>query len=102
MADLRRPVATSSPAACDVAGSAGPGVAVIEGPGERYIQEGSVLTLVCWVRHAAADAPQRLAWFHGTKRLSYDSPRGGVSIQVRQRFNLADDPETGSLVNSSM
>ena len=55
----------------------------IEGPQERFIQEGSVLALTCLVTHQRRRVPAHLLWFRGTQRLDYNSPRGGVSVQVR-------------------
>lgn len=60
----------------------------IEGPEERYIQEGSVLALTCLVTHQRRRAPAHLLWFRGTERLDYNSPRGGVSVQVTWLFSI--------------
>ncbi|XP_037772426.1 uncharacterized protein LOC119568100 [Penaeus monodon] len=57
-------------------------VVMIEGPSERHIQAGSVLSITCLVLHPLQQAPAHVLWFHGTENIDYDSPRGGVSIQV--------------------
>ncbi|XP_018012105.1 uncharacterized protein LOC108669310 [Hyalella azteca] len=64
--------------------TASPPTVRIEGPGERYIQEGSVLALTCLVTHRHRRAPAHLLWFRGTERLDYNSPRGGVSVQTEK------------------
>ncbi|XP_042206929.1 netrin receptor DCC-like isoform X2 [Homarus americanus] len=59
-------------------------VVLIEGPAERHIQAGSVLTLTCLIHHPPRQAPAHVLWFHGTTNIDYDSPRGGVSIQTEK------------------
>ncbi|XP_027221245.1 uncharacterized protein [Penaeus vannamei] len=57
---------------------------MIEGPSERHIQAGSVLSITCLVLHPLQQAPAHVLWFHGTENIDYDSPRGGVSIQTEK------------------
>lgn len=60
-----------------------PGTQVrIEGPHERYIQRGSILAVTCTVDHKGRAGPQQVAWYQGAARLHYDSPRGGIALQV--------------------
>lgn len=54
----------------------------IEGPHERYIQRGSILAVTCTVDHKGRAGPQQVAWYQGAARLHYDSPRGGIALQV--------------------
>ncbi|XP_071529088.1 zwei Ig domain protein zig-8-like isoform X2 [Panulirus ornatus] len=59
-------------------------VVMIEGPAERHIQAGSVLTITCIIRHPLRQAPAHVLWFHGATNIDYDSPRGGISIQTEK------------------
>lgn len=54
----------------------------IEGAHERYIQRGSILAVTCTVDHKGRAGPQQVAWYQGAARLHYDSPRGGIALQV--------------------
>ncbi|XP_045105878.1 Down syndrome cell adhesion molecule-like protein Dscam2 [Portunus trituberculatus] len=56
----------------------------IEGPRERYIQEGSILAVTCTVEHEGGAAVQAVVWFRGATRLDYDSPRGGIALQTEK------------------
>ncbi|XP_045611683.1 zwei Ig domain protein zig-8 [Procambarus clarkii] len=56
----------------------------IEGPAERHIQAGSVLTITCIIHHPPGQPPAHVLWFHGATNIDYDSPRGGVSIQTEK------------------
>ncbi|XP_064102735.1 protein sidekick-1-like [Macrobrachium nipponense] len=56
----------------------------VEGPSERYMQQGSILSLVCSIRHRGVRGPELVAWFHGAVRLHYDSPRGGIALQTEK------------------
>ncbi|KAK8737745.1 hypothetical protein OTU49_004221 [Cherax quadricarinatus] len=57
---------------------------LIEGPAERHIQAGSVLTITCIIHHPPRQPPAHVLWFHGATNIDYDSPRGGVSIQTEK------------------
>ncbi|MPC18579.1 hypothetical protein E2C01_011467 [Portunus trituberculatus] len=54
----------------------------IEGAHERYIQRGSILAITCTVDHKGRAGPRQVAWYQGAARLHYDSPRGGIALQV--------------------
>ncbi|XP_066939682.1 uncharacterized protein [Macrobrachium rosenbergii] len=56
----------------------------VEGPSERYMQQGSILSLVCSIRHKGVRGPDLVMWFHGAVRLHYDSPRGGIALQTEK------------------
>ncbi|XP_045120463.1 kin of IRRE-like protein 1 [Portunus trituberculatus] len=55
----------------------------IEGPSEVYIQNGSTIRLTCIV-NTHYDNVGVVSWFRDTHRLDYDSPRGGVSIEIEK------------------
>lgn len=55
----------------------------IEGPTEVYIQNGSTIRLTCVV-NTHYDNVGVVSWFRDTHRLDYDSPRGGVSIEIEK------------------
>ncbi|KAK7067262.1 hypothetical protein SK128_020027 [Halocaridina rubra] len=55
---------------------------IMEGAQERYIQQGSILSLVCTVHHNYVRGPNQIIWYQGANRLRYDSPRGGIVLQV--------------------
>ncbi|XP_047471439.1 uncharacterized protein LOC125026883 [Penaeus chinensis] len=53
----------------------------ILGPRERYINEGSSLTLICLV--TSSFGPSTLVyWYHETKLLDQNSPRGGIKMKI--------------------
>ncbi|XP_042235871.1 zwei Ig domain protein zig-8-like [Homarus americanus] len=55
----------------------------ILGGKERFLQAGSSLSLVCVVTHTKKP-PTALLWYHDQHVLDYDSPRGGISLQVEK------------------
>ncbi|XP_069169206.1 peroxidasin homolog [Procambarus clarkii] len=55
----------------------------IVGGGARFLQAGSSLSLECIVTHTRAP-PTAVLWYHGNRVLDYDSPRGGISLQVEK------------------
>ncbi|XP_042216593.1 uncharacterized protein LOC121862394, partial [Homarus americanus] len=57
--------------------------AKIEGPGEVYIQKGSTIRLTCLV-NSHSDNVGAVNWFRDSQRLDYDSPRGGVSVEIEK------------------
>ncbi|XP_047489595.1 zwei Ig domain protein zig-8-like [Penaeus chinensis] len=69
----------------------------ILGAGERFLQAGSSLSLVCVVTHTLAP-PTAVLWYHDTTILDYDSPRGGISLQVEK----TGDQTTSRLLLSSV
>lgn len=56
--------------------------AVIRGPGEVYVQRGSTISLECEVA-AGTEVVGAISWFRGQHALNYSSPRGGISMEVR-------------------
>ncbi|XP_068233891.1 zwei Ig domain protein zig-8-like isoform X2 [Palaemon carinicauda] len=59
----------------------------MEGPSERYMQQSSILSLVCSIRHKDVQGPDQVMWFHGAVRLHYDSPRGGIALQTEKTID---------------
>ncbi|XP_063842636.1 protein sidekick-like [Scylla paramamosain] len=55
----------------------------IEGPQEVYIQSGSTIKLTCLV-NTHSDNVGAVTWFRDGHELDYDSPRGGVSIEIEK------------------
>ncbi|XP_050735124.1 uncharacterized protein LOC127007800 [Eriocheir sinensis] len=55
----------------------------IEGPAEVYIKNGSTIRLTCRI-NTHYDNVGAVIWFRDTHRLDYDSPRGGVSIEIEK------------------
>nr|XP_053647479.1 neuronal cell adhesion molecule-like [Cherax quadricarinatus] len=55
----------------------------IVGGGARFLQAGSSLSLECVVTHTRAP-PTAVLWYHDHSVLDYDSPRGGISLQVEK------------------
>ena len=53
----------------------------IVGGGTRFLQAGSSLALECVVTHTRAP-PSAVLWYRDNNLLDYDSPRGGISLQV--------------------
>ncbi|XP_066969796.1 zwei Ig domain protein zig-8-like [Macrobrachium rosenbergii] len=56
----------------------------IEGPEERYMQQGSSLSLTCNIVHNYVKGPNQVRWYQGAVRLTYDSPRGGIALQTEK------------------
>ncbi|XP_071512630.1 kin of IRRE-like protein 1 [Panulirus ornatus] len=57
--------------------------AQIEGPAEVFIQKGSTIRLTCRV-NTHSDNVGAVTWFRDAHRLDYDSPRGGVSVEIEK------------------
>lgn len=55
----------------------------IEGPAEVFIQKGSTIRLTCRV-NTHAENVGTVTWFRDTYPLDYDSPRGGVSVEIEK------------------
>lgn len=55
----------------------------IEGPQEVYIQSGSTIKLTCLV-NTHSDNVGAVTWYRDAHELDYDSPRGGVSIEIEK------------------
>ncbi|KAF5299297.1 hypothetical protein FQA39_LY02470 [Lamprigera yunnana] len=68
--------------------------ALIKGPSEVYVKVGTPITFTCeistsspaWKTPATQSAAQRhIHWFHDGKQLSFDSVRGGISVETDYR-----------------
>ncbi|XP_064079667.1 kin of IRRE-like protein 1 [Macrobrachium nipponense] len=57
--------------------------AKINGPKEIYIQNGSTIKLTCIVNTHAENVGS-VTWYRDTTELDYDSPRGGVSLEIEK------------------
>lgn len=57
--------------------------AKINGPKEVYIQSGSTIKLTCIV-NTHSENVGAVTWFRDSSELDYDSPRGGVSIEIEK------------------
>ena len=55
----------------------------IEGPSEIIIKNGSTISLTCLV-NTHSENVGAVSWFRDTRHLDYDSPRGGVSLEVEK------------------
>ncbi|XP_076054904.1 zwei Ig domain protein zig-8-like isoform X2 [Oratosquilla oratoria] len=55
-----------------------PVTTVIGGP-DLYINSGSTINLTCVVKFSP-DPPPYIFWYHENELLSYDSPRGGITV----------------------
>ncbi|XP_063879308.1 palladin-like isoform X2 [Scylla paramamosain] len=55
----------------------------IEGPTEVYVQKGSTIRLTCRV-NTHSDHVGGVTWFRDAHALDYDSPRGGVSVEIEK------------------
>ncbi|XP_045135074.1 uncharacterized protein LOC123518359 [Portunus trituberculatus] len=69
----------------------------IVGGGTRFLQAGSSLALECVVTHTRAP-PSAVLWYRDNNLLDYDSPRGGISLQVEK----AGQQTTSRLLLSSV
>ncbi|XP_071519161.1 zwei Ig domain protein zig-8-like isoform X2 [Panulirus ornatus] len=59
----------------------------IDGAQERYIQQGSVLSVRCTILHQYNKGPAHVVWYQGATRLDYDAPRGGIALQTEKTPN---------------
>ncbi|XP_069998074.1 uncharacterized protein [Penaeus vannamei] len=57
--------------------------AKIQGPKEIYIQNGSTIKLTCIVSTHSENSGT-VVWYRDTTELDYDSPRGGVSVEIEK------------------
>ncbi|XP_042885303.1 hemicentin-1-like isoform X2 [Penaeus japonicus] len=57
--------------------------AKIQGPKEIYIQNGSTIKLTCIVSTHSENSGT-VIWYRDTTELDYDSPRGGVSVEIEK------------------
>ena len=63
---------------------------IIVGKAQRFLQAGSPLSLDCIITHTKAGPPAVL-WYMNNNLLDYDSPRGGIAIQVEFIAYIAVD-----------
>ncbi|XP_042871665.1 protein sidekick-1-like [Penaeus japonicus] len=57
--------------------------ASIHGPKELFIQNGSTIRLFC-VINTHSENVGAVSWYRDTTKLDYDSPRGGVSVEIEK------------------
>ncbi|XP_050714545.1 myotilin-like [Eriocheir sinensis] len=69
----------------------------IVGGGTRFLQAGSSLALECVVTHTRGPPPA-VFWYRDNDVLDYDSPRGGISLEVQK----AGQQTTSRLLMSSV
>uniref|UniRef100_A0A6A7FVK7 Muscle, skeletal receptor tyrosine protein kinase-like isoform X1 n=1 Tax=Hirondellea gigas TaxID=1518452 RepID=A0A6A7FVK7_9CRUS len=55
----------------------------IQGPAEVYIQNGSTISLTCVV-NTHSENVGAVTWYRNSNSLDYDSPRGGVSLEIEK------------------
>ncbi|XP_066981553.1 irregular chiasm C-roughest protein-like isoform X1 [Macrobrachium rosenbergii] len=55
----------------------------IASPTEIFVQNGSTISLTCIV-NSQTESVGSVKWFRGPMELDYDSPRGGVSLEVEK------------------
>lgn len=55
-----------------------PTATILGGP-ELYVGAGSTINLTCTI-HFSSEPPVYIFWYYNENALSYDSPRGGVSV----------------------
>ncbi|XP_063594368.1 uncharacterized protein LOC134771356 [Penaeus indicus] len=60
--------------------------AKILGPTEVYIKNGSTISLICTVNTHSENVGV-VTWFRNNAELDYDSPRGGVSIEIEKTLS---------------
>ncbi|XP_055710390.1 zwei Ig domain protein zig-8-like [Phlebotomus papatasi] len=78
-----------------------PITSILGGP-ELFINTGSTINLTCIIRHSP-EPPPGIYWTHDNLEISYDSPRGGVSVitekgEITTSYLLiqrAKDPDSG-------
>ncbi|CAG7720280.1 unnamed protein product [Allacma fusca] len=63
---------------CTTKGHMEPVTEVVGGP-ELYIDRGSTINLTCTVKYSP-EPPSYIIWNHNNAIISYNSPRGGVSV----------------------
>lgn len=68
-------------------------MAMILGGPEMYVGAGSTINLTCSV-HFSSEPPAYIFWYYNENVLSYDSPRGGVSVITEK----SDDVTTSWLL----
>ncbi|XP_066968701.1 opioid-binding protein/cell adhesion molecule-like [Macrobrachium rosenbergii] len=56
--------------------------AVISGPGERHVQEGDTLTLIC---HINQTQPSFVFWYHNSVMVNYDTGRESLKVTTEEK-----------------
>lgn len=64
------------------------------GGGTRFLQAGSSLALECVVTHTHGPPPA-VFWYRDSEVVDYDSPRGGISLEVGRNSGRGGEAFTG-------
>ncbi|XP_046655451.1 hemicentin-1-like isoform X1 [Daphnia pulicaria] len=59
-------------------------LASIVGASELYVRTGSTISLTCIIQGSGSIPPRVLFWFHNSKPIALDSPRGGISLETER------------------
>ncbi|KAI9560007.1 hypothetical protein GHT06_014017 [Daphnia sinensis] len=59
-------------------------LASIVGTSELYVRTGSTISLTCIIQGSGSIPPRVLFWFHNSKPIALDSPRGGISLETER------------------
>lgn len=59
-----------------------PTASILGGP-DLYVDKGSTINLTCAIRFSP-EPPAYIFWHHQNKVISYDSPRGGISVRTQK------------------
>ncbi|XP_018323280.1 zwei Ig domain protein zig-8 [Agrilus planipennis] len=57
--------------------------AAITGPTEVFVKKGSTISLTCSV-NVHSNPPSSVLWYHGSSKVDFDSPRGGISLETEK------------------
>jgi len=60
-----------------------PAHAQIHGESAVYVKVGSTISLTCTINLYSVPPPD-ITWYHGSKVLNFDSPRGGISLETEK------------------
>jgi len=60
-----------------------PAHAQIHGEAAVYVKVGSTISLTCTINLYSVPPPD-ITWYHGSKVLNFDSPRGGISLETEK------------------
>ena len=56
--------------------------ATIEGGGERHLEEGSRMSLICRVHGLSSDPPSYVFWYRDKTMVNYDNDKG-VTVDIK-------------------
>nr|CAH0104827.1 unnamed protein product [Daphnia galeata] len=59
-------------------------LASIVGTSELYVRTGSTISLTCIIQGSGSIPPRVLFWFHNSRPIALDSPRGGISLETER------------------